>query len=65
MNEFDKWMSTIGLNVIRHANCCRIAFDGGRQSRQVEIDDLQNQLSCCREENKGLLERVNDLNFPR
>jgi len=41
MSEFNKWMSTIGLNVIRHANCCRIAFDGGWQSRQAEIDQLK------------------------
>ena len=41
MSDFNKWMSTIGLNVIRHANCCRIAFDAGSELQQAEINQLK------------------------
>ena len=125
MSEFNKWMSTIGLNVIRHANCCRIAFDAGSELQQAEInqlkakntqlthalvnanaekskwqkdywsqversaeygamlmtdpdslefkcyqkekqiEELTKQLTLCREENKGLVGRINDINLTR
>ena len=41
MSDFNKWMSTIGLNVIRHANCCRIAFDAGSELQQAETNQLK------------------------
>nr|WP_319802617.1 hypothetical protein [Acinetobacter baumannii] len=31
--------------VLLHANCCRIAFEGGQQSMQAKVEELQKQLS--------------------
>ena len=48
MNEsksFNQWMVDQGFNAIRHANCCRIAYEGGQQSTQAEIDELKTQLN--------------------
>lgn len=42
--RFEEWMSTIGINAFRHANCCKIAYEAGQQSRQAEIDDQQKRI---------------------
>lgn len=42
---FNQWMVDQGFNAIRHANCCRIAYEGGQQSTQAEIDELKTQLN--------------------
>lgn len=39
--EYSEWMSKQGFDVLRHANCCKIAFNGGWESRQIEVDELQ------------------------
>ena len=44
MKSFDEWMSTIGINAFRHANCCKIAYEAGQQSRQAEIDELKQEV---------------------
>ncbi|HGW4665381.1 TPA: hypothetical protein ACNH0E_001728 [Acinetobacter baumannii] len=31
--------------VLLHANCCRIAFEGGQQSQQSKVEELEKQLS--------------------
>lgn len=38
--EYSEWMSKQGFDVLRHANCCKIAFNGGWESRQTEVDEL-------------------------
>lgn len=42
--EYSEWLSKQGFDVLRHANCCKIAFNGGWESRQTEVDELQKQL---------------------
>ena len=41
--EYSEWMSKQGFDVLRHANCCKIAFNGGLESRQTEVDELQRR----------------------
>ena len=38
---FNQWMVDQGFNAIRHANCCRIAYEGGQQSQKAEVDHLK------------------------
>lgn len=45
LKSFNQWMVDQGFNAIRHANCCRIAYEGGQQSQQAEINDLKAQLN--------------------
>ena len=45
LKSFNQWMVDQGFNAIRHANCCRIAYEGGQQSQQAEIDDLKAQIN--------------------
>lgn len=42
--KFEEWMSTIGINAFRHANCCKIAYEAGQQSRQAEVDEQQKRI---------------------
>ncbi|MFG3986639.1 hypothetical protein [Acinetobacter baumannii] len=42
---FNEWLGTQGNMVLLHANCCRIAFEGGQQSQQAKVEGLQKQLS--------------------
>ena len=44
--EYSEWMSKQGFNVLRHANCCKIAFNGGWESRHTEVDELQKRLDA-------------------
>ena len=44
VKSFNQWMVDQGFNAIRHANCCRIAYEGGQQSMQAEIDRLNSVL---------------------
>lgn len=39
--EYSEWMSKQGFDALRHANCCKIAFNGGWESRQREVDELK------------------------
>ncbi|HHP0322566.1 MULTISPECIES: hypothetical protein [Acinetobacter calcoaceticus/baumannii complex] len=41
---FNEWLETQGNFAFLHANCCRIAFEGGQQSMQVKVDGLKGQL---------------------
>ena len=43
-SKFEEWMSTIGINALRHANCCKIAYEAGQQSRQAEVDEQQKRI---------------------
>lgn len=38
---FSEWLGTQGNMVLLHANCCRIAFEGGQQSQQSKVEELK------------------------
>ncbi|WP_407506613.1 hypothetical protein [Acinetobacter baumannii] len=38
---FNEWLGTQGNMVLLHANCCRIAFEGGQQSMQAKVEGLK------------------------
>ncbi|MFP0547914.1 hypothetical protein ACLDXX_04805 [Acinetobacter baumannii] len=38
---FNEWLGTQGNMVLLHANCCRIAFEGGQQSMQAKVEELK------------------------
>ncbi|MDV7446146.1 hypothetical protein R4514_05175 [Acinetobacter baumannii] len=40
---FNEWLGTQGNMVLLHANCCRIAFEGGQQSMQAKVEELQRR----------------------
>lgn len=42
--EYSEWMGKQGFDVLRHANCCKIAFNGGWESQQSKVDELQKKL---------------------
>lgn len=42
---FNEWLGTQGNMVLLHANCCRIAFEGGQQSMQAKVEELQKKLN--------------------
>lgn len=44
VKSFNQWVVDQGFNAIRYANCCRIAYEGGQQSMQAEIDRLNSVL---------------------
>lgn len=61
MSEFEKWKAkhlTSG-ELKTWVEWCKEAFKAGQQGNQAIIDDLQNQLKLCREENKGLIKTLN------
>lgn len=66
MNEFDEWASNGGLDVKRfpmssvYKNTDTRVASAAWDFQQAKIDDLQHQLDCCREENKGLLKLANE-----
>ena len=36
---YNEWHSSLeGFEGLRHANCCRISYEAGQQSRQAEVD---------------------------
>lgn len=43
--EYSEWLGKQGFNVLLHANCCKIAFNGGWESRQTEVDELTLQVA--------------------
>lgn len=65
---FSEWLGTQGNMVLLHANCCRIAFEGGQQSMQAKVEELQtlytqqgiNMLKMQKrlEELESLLEKI-------
>lgn len=38
---FNEWMGKQGNLALVHANCCRIAFEGGQQSMQAKVEELK------------------------
>ena len=55
--EYSEWMSKQGFDLLRHANCCKIAFNGGWESRQTEVDELQEEFA---EDERFLKEQIKD-----
>lgn len=62
MSEFEKWKAKhlASGESKTWGEWCKEAFKAGQQGSQAIIDDLQNQLKLCREENKGLIKSLND-----
>lgn len=43
---YNEWHSSLeGFEGLRHANCCRISYEAGQQSRQTEVDQLREELA--------------------
>ncbi|QNY28148.1 hypothetical protein IC763_04055 [Acinetobacter seifertii] len=38
---FNEWMGKQGNLALIHANCCRIAYEAGQQSKQAKVEELQ------------------------
>lgn len=56
--EYSEWMSKQGFDLLRHANCCKIAFNGGWESRQTEVDELQKRVDSISEVLEELQEQA-------
>lgn len=42
--SYNDWHSSLqGFEGLRHANCCKISYEAGQQSRQAEVDELQEE----------------------
>lgn len=57
---FNEWLGTQGNMVLLHANCCRIAFEGGQQSMQAKVDELQEQIDAL-EKSYFVLARIKSI----
>lgn len=44
---FNEWLGTQGNLALVHANCCRIAFEGGQQSQQAKVEELQKRVDAA------------------
>lgn len=42
---FSEWLGTQGNMVLLHANCCRIAFEGGQQSMQAKVEEQAQEIA--------------------
>ena len=62
MSGFEKWKAKhlASGESKTWGEWCKEAFKAGQQDNQAIIDDLQNQLKLCREENKGLVGSLNE-----
>ncbi len=38
---FNEWMGKQGNLALIHANCCRIAYEAGQQSKQAKVEELK------------------------
>ena len=51
---YNEWHSSLqGFEGLRHANCCKISYEAGQQSRQAEVDFLKAQLGIKRDQIKS------------
>ncbi|MDI9741392.1 hypothetical protein, partial [Acinetobacter baumannii] len=55
---FNEWMGKQGNLALIHANCCRIAYEAGQQSKQAKVEELQTQLSLQRQRVKAFEEEL-------
>ena len=52
---YNEWLSSLsGFDVMRHANCCKIAYEAGQQSRQAEVDEKDKRIEALIESWRGL-----------
>ncbi|HGF9411934.1 TPA: hypothetical protein ACNIN5_002244 [Acinetobacter baumannii] len=58
---FNEWLGTQGNMVLLHANCCRIAFEGGQQSMQAKVEELQKRVDVALK----LIESWNEIAFDK
>ncbi len=58
---FNEWLGTQGNMVLLHANCCRIAFEGGQQSMQAKVEELQKRVDAALK----LIESWNEIAFDK
>ncbi|HCM9404751.1 hypothetical protein PX039_14880 [Acinetobacter baumannii] len=42
---FNEWMGKQGNLALIHANCCRIAYEAGQQSKQAKVEELKKTIS--------------------
>lgn len=54
---FNEWLGTQGNMVLLHANCCRIAFEGGQQSMQAKVEEANAKAQMCRDEKNHAINR--------
>lgn len=47
---FNEWMGKQGNLALVHANCCRIAYEGGQQSQQAKVEELEGKLKQAYED---------------
>lgn len=52
---FSEWLDKQGNMVLLHANCCRIAYEGGQQSMQTKVEGLQEEFA---EDERFLKEQI-------
>ncbi|SUU45996.1 Uncharacterised protein [Acinetobacter baumannii] len=57
---FNEWLGTQGNMVLLHANCCRIAYEGGQQSMQAKVEELQKRLDRALKETQYALQYVEE-----
>lgn len=57
---FNEWLGTQGNIVLLHANCCRIAFEGGQQSMQAKVEELQKRVDAVKGLAQTLWEKSNE-----
>ncbi|WP_335956070.1 hypothetical protein [Acinetobacter guillouiae] len=42
---YNEWHSSLqGFEGLRHANCCKISYEAGQQSRQAELDQAYEDI---------------------
>ncbi|HFX6306055.1 hypothetical protein [Acinetobacter nosocomialis] len=41
--NFNEWMGKQGNLAFIHANCCRVAYEGGQQSMQAKVEKLEKE----------------------
>lgn len=43
---YNEWHSSLkDFEGLRHANCCKISYEAGQQSRQAEIDEKDKRIN--------------------
>lgn len=63
MGRFSQWLGKQGLNALIHGNCCEIAFNGGVEAHQREIDELKKQLIDQGQRFNAQSRRIKDLEY--
>lgn len=44
---YNEWHSSLkDFEGLRHANCCKISYEAGQQSRQAEVDEKDKRIEA-------------------